>query len=670
MKFLKWFVAVVVIVLGGVYTLAFTSFGNSIVAPIVEGKLQEATQTELKLQTFALDMSSFEILIVLDEKNSIGAKGVYSLFSQSFDLTYDVTLNNLSSLDKLTQTKLNGAFLTDGKVAGDMEFFTVDGKSDLAKSETTYHVELQEFNPTSIIAQIKQADLATLLYMVNQKEYASAKIDLDMNFKNIKPHQLDGDVQLLTTEGALNTKVMKKDFGITIPKTAFKMKLDGKLKGDNLMYSYLLNSNLAKVGSKGTVVPQPLALDTTYAVNVKELAVLKPMTGADIRGKLNLSGNVKGSEKKMLIDGKTDIASSNTNFKVTLEEFKPSSVEANIHHLKLQKLLYMIKQPHYADALISVKTKLTSLDPKNLQGDVLTQIEKGVADSRYLTKKLEFKSKMPYTAFNGVAKTKLKGQLIDTQVDLNSNLADLDISSAKFSLKDRSINSDYKAKVHNLDKLYFATQRHLKGSIVAHGELKKAKDLDFTLLSNIAGGKLDAKLHNDDFTATLANMKTLDLLDMLIYPKVFKSKVDAKINYNLAKASGDLKAKLKEGEFTKNQVLDLTKQFAKIDLYKQKFKGDVNADIKKEHITALVDLKSNTSSIYTKDTKLNSKTKRIASKVKVIANNNPAIYVTLSGDVNAPKVKVDASAIIKDEAKKAIDKEVNKQVDKLFKKLF
>ncbi|MEJ2372937.1 MAG: hypothetical protein P8Y16_03960, partial [Sulfurimonas sp.] len=277
-----------------------------------------------------------------------------------------------------------------------------------------------------------------------------------------------------------------------------------------------------------------------------------------------------------------------------------------------------------------------------------------------------FKSLMPYTTFNANTFTKLSGTLADTKMEFNSNLADLDIKSAKFDLKDSSIKSDYKAKLHDLNRLYFVTQRNLKGSIVATGKLKKAKDLDFTLLSNIAGGKLDAKLHNDDFNAKLADMQTLDVLDMLIYPKVFKSKIDGVLKYNLAKASGTFDAKLKDGEFTKNQVLDLTKQFAKVDLYKQKFTGDANAKINEENIVAFLDLKSNTSSIYTKDTKLNSKTKRIDSNIKIIGNNNPPLYVNLRGDVAAPQIKVDASAIVKDEAKKAVNKEVNK----LFKKLF
>ncbi|WP_428739900.1 hypothetical protein [Sulfurimonas sp.] len=666
MKILKWIVAIVIVLILSVYVLAFTGIGNSIVAPIVEGKINEATGLDSKLEIFKLDMSSIDILLQLDSDNSIAIKGSYSLFSQSFDLNYNVMLNKLVSLEKLVQMKLNGAFLTDGKVVGDMQLFNIDGKSDVAASATSYHVELQELNPTSIIAKIDDADLASLLYILNQKKYADAKLNLDVNLKNIKPHQLEGDLKLVTTDGKLNVAVMKKDFNITIPKTDFKMKLDAKLKGDDVIYSYLLNSNLAKIGSSGTVVPDPLQVNSTYALNVQELAVLKPITNADIRGVLNLSGNVKGSQEKMVVDGISDIAASKTTFEAILKEFKPSSLQAKIEHLQLQKLLYMIKQPHYADAVLNMDVKLSSLDMNNLKGDVKTAIKDGVLDSKYLTKTYEFKSPMPKTTFNMTEVTKLAGTLADTQVDFNSNLADLDIKSAKFDLKDSSIVSDYKVKVHDLNRLYFATQRKLKGSIVATGELKKAKDLDLTMLSSIAGGKLDAKLHNDDLKANISNMQTLDVLDILIYPKIFKSKVDGVLKYNLAQAKGTFDAKLKDGEFTKNQVLDLTKKYAKVDMYKQIFVGDANAKIDKENIVALLDLKSNTSAIYTKDTKLNSKTQRIDSNIKIIGNNNPPLYVQLQGDVNSPKVTVDASAILKDEAKKAVDKQVNK----LFKKLF
>jgi len=127
-----------------------------------------------------------------------------------------------------------------------------------------------------------------------------------------------------------------------------------------------------------------------------------------------------------------------------------------------------------------------------------------------------------------------------------------------------------------------------------------------------------------------------------------------------------MKADLVDGKFTKNQMLTLIKQYAHVDLYKERFKGKVKADINKENIVASLDLKSNKSFIQTKNTKLNSKTKKINSKIDINANGNP-IIITLTGNAASPKVKVDAEKLIKKEAEKAVKKELGKFLNGLFK---
>jgi len=658
MKIVSRILGVLISLLVLVYVVAFTSLGNSLLKPTIESKIKEVTKLDSKLKTFSLSMSSFEILLELNSNNTVSAKGTYELFAQSFDVDYSVQLEELKTLKSLTGTQLQSSFHTDGKAVGDMAFLKVDGKSDVAKSTTSYHIELTNLNPTSIIAKIDSADLKSLLYMVNQKEYASADINLDVNFKNITLHKLDGNIKLETLKGKLNTNVMKQDFNISIPQTAFDMNLIAKLEGDDVDYTYSLDSNLAKLTSSGNVVPEPLKVDVKYGVNVKELAVLKPVTGADLRGPFKLDGHVKGSKSKMTVDGSSDLAASETTFIALLKDFAPASIKAKIRHLKLQNILHMVKQPHYANGLFDLDVDIIDANAKSLKGIVTSKITKGVVDSSYMTKAYKFKSRMPYTSFNATTHTTIGNNLVDTKVDFNSNLANLDVKSAKFNIKDASIISDYLVNVTNLNRLYFVSQRHLKGGIVANGEFKQAKDLDFTMHSNVAGGRVDANLHNDDFHANLASLNTLKILDILLYPKVIKSTLNGKLDYNLAKESGILDAKLSDGYFTKNQVLDLTKQYAKIDLYKQKFKGDLDARIEKEHIVASLDLKSNTSSIITKNTKLNSKTEKIDSKIAINANGN-VITVTLKGKTTAPKVGIDAKKLFEKEVKKAIGKKVN-----------
>ena len=669
MKILAWLVGLVVAILVGVYVLAFTSLGNSIVGPIVEGKIKETTKLDSKLSTFSLSMSEFEIFLEIDSQNSLHAKGNYSIFSKAFDIAYRVNLEKLETLEPLTNAPLKGTFNTDGTAKGDMAFMEVDGTSDVALSKTTYHVELTDLNPTSIIAKVNNADLLSLLELGGQKPYADANLNVDVNFKNITPGSLDGDIVLVTKNGKLNTPLMNKDFNLTIPKTDFSMNLNAKLKGDNVNYVYALNSNLAKIKSDGKIVPQPLKTDLKYSVDVKELAILQPITKADVRGAFRLNGTVKGTKESMVVDGKSDFAGSDTTFSAKLKEFAPASLKASMKNLKLAKVLYMVKQPHYADGIFSLDIDMSSLKTGSLKGNVVSSIKNGLVDSAYMTKAYEFKTKMPRTTFTLATNTKLNGDIADTKVNLKSSLANFDIKQARVNLADGSIVSDYLTTIPNLDKLYFASERHLKGSLTANGELKKAKDLDLTMHSKVAGGNVDVKLHNDDLHADIKSVQTLDVLKMLIYPEMFKSSLNGVLYYYLLQQKVKFKGDLLDGKFTKNQMLTLVKQFGGVDLYKEIFKGDVSADINKEKILASLDLKSNSSSITTKNTKLNSKTKTINSKIDIVANKNP-ISVTLTGNATSPKVKVDAKGLLKEKAKEKVKEKINEKVGNLLKGFF
>ncbi len=665
MKVLAWLVGFFALIIIGIYTLLFTSLGNNILTPIVESKIQQQTHLSSKLKEFHLSMSDFEIILDLNKNNIITLKGNYSLFSQAFNIAYRVKLDELHTLKSLTSTQLQGAFFTEGQIVGNMKFLEVDGKSDVAKSVTTYHIELSDLTPTSIIAKVEGASLASLLHMASQKQYASADIDLNINFKSIKEHALDGDVKLFSKNGKIDTSVMKEDFNITLPGTSFSMNLDAKLKGDDVAYTYKLISNLAQLSSTGKVTPSPLKLDLDYKVNIKELALLKPMTGADVRGKFSMSGDVKGTREKLQVDGVSDIGASDTSFTLMLKEFAPKSLQANIKNLQLQKLLYMLKQPHYTDGFFSMEADIKDLRSKSLKGVVKTTIRKGVLDNAYLSKAYEFESLMPRTTYILDSVSRLEGSNIKTKFTLDSTLAKLDVKEALFNMNDISLRSDYRINIASFNKLFFITQRKMRGGIKMEGELKKAKDLDLSMHSKIAGGNIDAKLHNDDFTADMKSLETLDILHILIYPEIFTSKLDGKLTYDLASAKGNFKAQLSNGKFKKNEMLSLVKKYTKVDLYVERFSGDVDAKINKEKILASLDLKSNKSAIKTKNTKLNTLTKKIDSKVMIVANTYP-LTIGLKGDVKSPKISVDAKELIKSKTGKAIEKEVKKLLKGLF----
>jgi len=665
MKFLLYLVGILLSVIVLVYVVAFTPFGNGLVQPTLEAKIKEQVKLDAKVKVFALSMSTFELSLDLNQNNNIHIKGNYSLFSQAFNIAYKVSLEELKTLKPLTSQQLQGSLHTSGKVVGDMAFMKIDGKSDVGKSNTTYNVELTDLDPTSIIAKIDSAKLAELLYMTSQSPYASADINLDVNFKSIKEHALDGNILLRTKDGKINTTIMRDDFNLTIPKTAFAMNLDADLKGDDIKYNYELLSNLFKITTDGKVTPSPLKADVKYGVNIKDLSLLKPVTGADIRGSFKLNGTAKGTKEKLIVDAYSDVASSKTTVLAVLKDFAPASVKADIKNLNLKKLLYMVKQPHYTDGLFSLKADIKDARVDSLKGNVVTTIQQGLLDSRYMTKTYEFASPMPKTKYNYTTSSRIDGDIVKTKLDFNSNLANLDMKTIVFNIKDSSLKSDYLLNVLNLDKLFFVTQTHMRGGIVVNGDISKAKDLDVNVHTKVASGNIDAKLHNDDLVANLKNVQTKGLLYMLMYPELFKASLDAKVNYNLAQSKGIFDGHVKNGKFVRNQMFNLIKQYAHVDMNKETFNGDIGAKLNKELNIVSVDLRSNKSYIKTKDTKINTKKQTIYSELQVNANKH-IIDAKIQGNINAPKVSVDLEKLMKSKVGKKVDKEINRFLKKLF----
>ncbi|QOY51463.1 hypothetical protein [Candidatus Sulfurimonas baltica] len=665
MKYFTWIGGILAVLLAASYVLIFTSIGNGIFAPIIEAKIIEHTKLESKLRIFSLSMSDFEVEIELNKNNIITLNGNYSIFREDFNIEYKIKLDELKTLKPLIGVQLNKSLSASGIIKGDIVFIEIDGSSDLAQSNTTYHVELTDLNPTSIIAKIKDLKLASLLDMSSQSAYASADVNLDINFKNINPHALDGDIVLSTKNGIINPTLMKRDFNVTIPKTTFFMNLDAKLKGDDIDYSCELVSNLFNINSSGKVLPDPFKADVKYSLNIKELAVLKPITGADIRGVFKLSGAVKGSKEKLVIKGESDVASSDTKFEAVLKDFAPLQIKTSMKNMQLKEVLYMLNQPHYTDGTLSLDADISDARVGKLKGKVFSTIKEGVLDSKYITKISEFKSAMPNTIYNTKTESVLDGNNVDTKVDFNSNIANIDIKRARFNIKDKSLKSDYEVGVADLDKLFFATNQHMRGKIILNGDLSKTKDLDLTLHTKLFGGKIDAKLHNDDFSAEIKSVDTIGILNMLIYPEIFKSTLNGKLDYNLALSKGVMTAHVSDGHFVNNKTFDLIKQYTKFDMYRESFNGDIGAKINKENIVASLNIRSKQASVKSTNTKLNTKTSMIDSDIIVQAKEN-AITANIKGDINSPKVKVDLEKFMKSKAGEA----VIRKIDKLFKKFF
>ncbi len=616
---------------------------------------------------FNADLKGEEIdytLSLLSNLATIDSQGSFAPATLKSDIAYDLNIKELALFRALTKAPLRGPFATKGEIKGDRKSMHIEGRSDIAASRTNYAIALKEMQPQKLQVAVKEARLEKLIYMAGEPGFATGELNVDIGLDNLDPNDLQGSVKMAITEAAFNEKVLKEAYKVNLPKTAFSSDVSAELKGKDVVYTAAFVSDLAKIGSKGRIEPETMAMDLDLQLMIAKLELLKPVTDAPLRGPLTLSASAKGDEKSMKVGGKAKIAGANAIFDARLESFALRSIKANVADLQLSKLLYMVEQPGYAEGIINIDADLDDARPGKLSGKVLSSLSKGTVNTKTVEKAFEFTA-MPATTFSAKTVSILSKEFIDTSVDVDSTLAKLKVKQARFDVVKSSLHADYTADVPNLDRLYFATEHHLKGSLIASGELSKAKDLDFTANTKLFGGTIDAKLHNDDLHADLQKLNTLGILKMLIYPEIFDSALNGRLDYNLAKKSGTFHAKTTDGHFTRNVMLDLVKQYGKTDLYKENFVSTFDSRIKEENIYTDLVMRSNKSSIIGKNVYLNSKTKQVDAKLDINANNNP-LKVTLKGNVDQPKVNVDATKLIEKELKK----EAGKQINKLLKGLF
>ncbi|MDX1295782.1 MAG: hypothetical protein R3302_05935, partial [Sulfurimonadaceae bacterium] len=603
-------------------------------------------------------------LDVASKLANITSKGNLIPSTMAMNLNYDVAVKELGLFAAMTPIPLHGPLNLKGKVLGDEKKMNVTGTSDIAKSATTYDVTLTQFQPQRVIARIDNGHVEALLKMLGEAPIVSGTFDLDAKLNNLDPKNLDGTFALKLPKGTVNKKILKRDYKLDLPKTGFSADADALLKGDTATYDLKVRSAVANVTSKGDVKPATMAMDLNYDLFLKELGMLKSVTPIPMRGAIATKGTVKGDQKKLNVNGTTDIADSKSSYAVVLEEFKPRSAKASIKNAKVKSLLHMLAQPHYADGLINIEADLPDARMDRLDGTVNTSVTKGLVNGTLVSKQFDFLP-MPKTTFATETTSKLSGHTVTTHSNVKSTLANVTGKKATVDLNTGYVRADYRVDVPDLNKLYFITERPLKGGITLTGDMVKEKDLDITSHSDTLGGTLDVKMHNDDIHAVIKNVQTLEALKMLTYPEIFKSTMNGTFDYNVIKQKGTFKADLNNGIFTRNIMLDLLQQMAGMDLYKERFTGTVNSAIVKEEITTNLDLRANKSSISGKDIYLNSKTKQVRANLDVVANRNP-VSVKIKGSVDSPKVNLDLSDLAEKEAKEAVEKEVQK----LFKKLF
>ena len=644
------------------YLLLFTSIGNNILRPSIEAKINENSPIKVQLDEFLLRMNRVKFVLKTDDDNLLLAQGSYSIFSQSFDIDYTLHLAKLSSLNTFVQRKLSGKLLTEGKISGDLDLFKIKGKSNLASSSTDYAIVVKEKALDKAAIKLSNADIKELLAMAGETPYASGKIDMHIQLMELKPPHLKGNVLLNVKEARLDAAVLKNEFGLDILRTSLKSDLTANLDGENIIYDFDLDSELAALSSKGKINAGNKSVNADYTVRIKELALLKSMTKAPVRGPFATQGEIKGDEKELFIKGSSDLARSKTTYTFTLNDFNPKHIDLRIKDAELSRLLYFAGEPSYADGSVDIDAKVSSLSP--LQGKTSLTLSKATVHKEVI--KNSFDITLPDTTFDLKSDVLIKDDKVTAATILTSNLATLKMKKTDFEIKTAYFSSDYDLFIPSLQRLEPILERKLIGKLSVNGDIRKEKKLTITAHSDIFNGKVNAKIVDEKIDADFKDLQALEVLKMLSYPKVLNAPVKGRLSYDTALRKGRLDAQFDKAVLTRSQMTDLIGALTHSDLTKERFnQGSLISLIDKEIIASELAMQSKSANLSSKRFIINSKKQLIDARFAIKVKKYPG-DVIVTGDINAPKVRLDAKSMVTPEVKEKVTKEINRFLQKLF----
>ncbi|MDE7217460.1 MAG: hypothetical protein K2N20_05140, partial [Helicobacter sp.] len=498
--------------------------------------------------------------------------------------------------------------------------------------------------------------------------YAKGLLNVNAKVGQDSAQGLNGDASVKIASGSVDAALVKKDFGASIPATQFTTNLLAHFSGENVTHDLKIQSNLGNITTDGTTNINTFATDSKYAAALSDLAPLTPLVQMPIRGDLQISGTIKGDQKSLLVDGQTNLAQSKTTYRATLVECAPATVDIDLQSLNLERLLYMLHQPIYTQGLLTLTAKLSDFND-GISGQVALDIPNGKLMNAAM--KQSFDLDMPTTSYTLSAASTLHRGAGELLSSFKSGLANLIIDKANFTLQPTiTLKSPYQLGLPDLSKLQFASGMPMQGKIDSHGDVSlDSAGLIATFVSDTLGGNINATLNNNIFKANLSKLRSEEVLRMLTYQPFFLSEVNGALEYELIGKQGVLDAKLSNGRLAESNLTKLVLPLLKIDLTREAYEeASLKTRIDDKILSNDINFASHNTSIVSKGLTLDTAGQKIDGILTLSIKEKPT-NITISGNLNSPKISVDVVNQAIDKAKEKAGEKIEQAIDKGLQKL-
>ncbi len=659
MKIISYILGIILIFLGFAYFLLFTQSGNDIIKPYISSIISKKSGQKIEIKTLHLKPNHITTTLNINDMIDLDIDGDISLLSQKLNLTYQITGKEIKTAQKSVRADINIV----GKVEGELKNLKIYGKGEAFSSPVKYFLKIVNNIPQDIRANITQGKIEELLKIAGVKPYLKGIFDLKVDIPKFDPNDLKGMAKAKIYKSIFNAKEIYNDYKIKIPSNSFiEGEILSNLHQKAINSSADIKSTFANLLIKKAIINlsnnfDNFNLKSDYEI-FSNLKNLSSVANLPLRGDIKINGEIEAKGKEFEIKGESKSLGGTTSFKTDGKKLLLA-----INEGKIEKLLYILGKNELSKGNLNIDAKIENLQ-KTPKIWATLQTTKAILNKNEIKKefKIDIGENLPYTLTSKINSIK---DNMEISTNFNSPILKFEIPKGIYNPKKSNFHAAYKAYLKDLAKLKPIISKKLKGDMKITGEIKKEnQDLIITGKSEKFGGELDFVIKNGVITFKGNKIRVSKILQTALYPVIADGEANIEAWFNLLNKKGEIKAKIDKARILRSSFTDMIVAFTKYDFTKEKFnettfESKIDQDIVIFNFLA----RSEHSYISFKNGKINIKDNTIEAPFDILIKKKDFKGI-IKGNINKPKVKLNASKYLKEKAVHTIEKLIEKKLGK------
>lgn len=648
MKYLLWFLGILVCLIGGVYFLAFSNIGNQIIKPYLQSEIQKNVQNKVQINSFTLKPNFIDIEILLDEKSKVVLNGDLSLFDLGFNVDYMLALKDI----KTNYGNLEGVAAFKGNIIGNKDDFNVKGEGEIFDAKTNLVLHVKDQKPTAINIHSSGLHIEKILALLNQPIYSKGFIDVDANLEPTVENKLTGSGKINIHFGQLDAKTVENQFKVRIPENVtYRGDIVFSLAEDKVLAQSSVISNLFKIDTTKTLfMLDSQKLFSDFTLSIPNLSALKEMVGMDLYGNIQVQGDITKVANDLEINANSQMLGGKMSAKI-----QNDTGSINLTDIYVSELLKMLRQEPYSSGVLQSNIEISSL--KNVDFQSLTTVSEATLDANTL-KKLLKKENIPEIPYTLEVKANGHDKLVEMNSALKTSVGNFALKETNYDIGKNLFYGKYVLHVNSLKKLSFLTGKELDAKLDTTGEFKYDKKITLNGISDFLDSKTQYSLNDTLFTLNANELAIEKITNMLHYSKVFESYSSAVLNYDLEQSEGNFTMQALNGKLTQSELTTLVGTLLNFDMTQEVYtKGELKGLINHENIDFSALLNGLNSNFTLTEGKVDTKKESVNGKFQVKVKDKD-IGGVIKGSLGSPKISINNSDYFKEKLDKQIDKHV------------